>query len=275
MNFVNSEKSKEIKPVNAANICLNNDIINVIGNVIIVDIAVFIFSVYADTGVCGNNFCNSALASANNLSKSILIANCNFAVKSAISLFKSAILSVLSIFESSLLADINKKISDLFTKQKENTTNITNYNKQISDANAELDKLKLDTNIDNTLKIADLNKLIADLTAKLQLAINMDFDKLLADAKAELQKLLPQTPVSAYTEKIKTAISTIITFPITFIMSLFKQMLAALTGLISFDFSEFTKFIEMMKPSIDSVTLFISTFMDTFVSGFSKLYKAR
>lgn len=176
--------------------------------------------------------------------------------------------------ESSLLADINKKILDLFAKQKENTTNITNYNKQISDANAELDKLKLDTSIDNTLKIADLNKLIADLTAKLQLAINIDFDKLLADAKAELQQLLPQAPVSAYTEKIKTAITTIITFPITFIMSLFKQMLAALTGLITFDFSEFTKFIEMMKPSIDSVTLFISTFMDTFVSGFSKLYKA-
>lgn len=179
-----------------------------------------------------------------------------------------------------------KKLDDLEKKLKENKDNITKLeNKKIKTIpeKKKLDKLKeektkLTKNVEDSKKAyakkkdeidQQMNKIDSGLSDK-----GDELQTKLKEAKDKLKSKLGDNPVSAYTEKIKDMVINIIKFPVDFIFKLFKQLLKGLVKLFSFDFSEFEKLIEMLKPTKDSIGTLIGVVLDGFIDGFSKLYKA-
>lgn len=171
----------------------------------------------------------------------------------------------------------NSDLNNLKNKSNKTPVELARYealkseNKKISDENKALKTRK--NNADKRFKNANSN--IDKQNKKIDDKINGSNDKKkLNELQGQLNSKLGNNPASAFTETIKKLIVGIIKFPIDFLIGLFKQLISTLTGILSFNFEAFSKLLEMMKPTTDSVKKLLVGVIDSMISGFSKLYES-
>lgn len=182
-----------------------------------------------------------------------------------------------------------KEQKQVITKKEERIEELKNKDELEIEEQDELEKLenektKLEEELvklnDQFKKIKEdfenVKKKLDEKTDQLANRINetaSEAEKKLEELKSQLKDKLMNNPVSAFLQVIKDTIINIIKMPVDFLIGLFKQLLKAVTAVFSFDFSQFDKLIEMMKPSIDSVKKFIFSLIDSILNGFSTLYE--